>query len=446
MPPHPAHHQAGQRYAPNLPNQQPAGPGRVREGAKSAKQLELDALPSMDSNAYYDPPSSPSSSSISGFDSPPASPHDLRTNSGNKLISSARWIRRGKMWAWGPSYEDAKSDQLVRKRLKLCLEQFLPDAAADVGVAPPSNIVEEEAKRKSRKRKRAEDKEFVLPHLTSPSPPLSTTRLAPMLAIPQSYLEIMTSPSMRHSLGDDGMESGLQRTAAELLEGEKGLMQALGRLREVLRVRGRDVPEGLSVEPPPPVPATSLNGNHLGLNGHVDEPVKAEGLPSQTPAAEGPLIPALPHVSDTDNLWRVAQEILSNPQPPPTITFTVTPAGAAVPSSSSIIPTLTPVHRLFTCPTGITFNAIPNPLHPGFNYPSDSLIYPEHVKYNLDLPNQQRAVDDALERISELLADCNEYKERLEEARDRVADVARARKKVWSVVKERAGWELDREK
>jgi len=43
-----------------------------------------------------------------------------------------------------------------------------------------------------------------------------------------------------------------------------------------------------------------------------------------------------------------------------------------------------------------------------------------------------------------LLADCNEYKERLEEARDRVADVARARKKVWSVVKERAGQELDR--
>lgn len=105
---------------------------------------------------------------------------------------------------------------------------------------------------------------------------------------------------------------------------------------------------------------------------------------------------------------------------------------------------MTPIHHLFTCRNGITVNAIPHPSHPCYAYPPSHQAYPQPVKYNLDLANQCRAVDDALERIAELLADCNEYKERLEEARDRVADVARARKKVWAVVKERAGQELDR--
>ncbi|RZK21275.1 MAG: hypothetical protein EOO43_10690 [Flavobacterium sp.] len=56
---------------------------------------------------------------------------------------------------------------------------------------------------------------------------------------------------------------------------------------------------------------------------------------------------------------------------------------------------------------------------------------------------QTKAVDDALERIMELLVDCNEYKERLEETRDRVADIARVRKRVWSTVKQRTAAELD---
>jgi hypothetical protein len=54
-----------------------------------------------------------------------------------------------------------------------------------------------------------------------------------------------------------------------------------------------------------------------------------------------------------------------------------------------------------------------------------------------------RAVDDAMERIMELLVDCNEYKERLEETRDRVFDIARVRKRVWSTIKERTANELE---
>ena len=349
------------------------------------------------------------------------------------------------MYAWGPTYEDVKADERLRKRLTLCLEQLMPDSAADLGVTLPQNILELGAKRKTRKRKRAEEKEMVLPHLASPSPPLSSTELAPMLAISHTYLDIMLSPSMRHSLGDDSMELGLQRTAGELLEGEKGLMQALGKLKDILSVRARDVPSALEAELPVP------NGNHLGLNGeNEDETVRVE-TQGHSPATAayigpdgGPRIPPLPHISDTDNLWRVMQELLQA-QPQPTIVFTVTQTGSDLPSGNTDPePTLTPIHRLFTCRPGITVSALPHPSHPCYAYPPGHPSYPQTVKYNLDLASQCRAVDDALERIGELLADCNEYKERLEEARDRVADVARARKVVWAVVKERAAQELDR--
>jgi hypothetical protein len=412
-------------------------------------------LPSLDQAGYYDLPSPASSSAYDSDASIPPPRYNIQTNSGNKLELSARWSRRGKLYAWGPSYDETRSEYRVRTRLKRCLEQFLPDAAADVGTSAPQNILDAAEKRRDRKRRKAEEQEYILPHLRSPSPPMSTTRLAPLLALPQSYTDVMLSPSMRHTLGDDTVETGLQRTAAELLEGEKGLMQALGRLKEVLRVRGRDVPNADGEAP-------IANGDVVA-NGHAEDEVvqadstgaagaagaavasAADGTVSPAPkdgTGTGGRIPPLPHISDTDNLWRVTQELLQV-NPPPTISFTATPTGAAAPPTSPI-PTLTPVHRLFTCPAGMTLNSIPNPNHPGFTLQPSHNAYPTTIKYNLDISNQCRAVDDALERVAELLADCNEYKERLEEARDRVADVARARKKVWSVIKERAGLELDR--
>jgi hypothetical protein len=350
-------------------------------------------------------------------------------------------MRKGKMAAWGPAFEEVQIDHRVRRRLGICIEELMPNAAMQARMEVPDSVLATERRRLKRKRLRDEEQLYQLPHLRSPSPPQSTSKLAPILALPHTYVDIMISPSMRHSLGDDSMETSLQATAGELLDGEKGLMQALGRLREVLRVRSRDVPEAEVEE------AKAVNGNHTGSNGHGSEPgAMAVDAPrgSPPPSQGDALIPPLPHISDTDNLWRVTQELLQG-QPQPTITFTVTPPGAAAPTTVLPTATTTPVHRLFTCSTGITVNAIPNASHPGMAFPTTHPAYPVTQKYNLDLTNQRRAVDDALERISELLADCNEYKERLEEARGRVADVARARKKVWAVIKERAGLELDRE-
>ncbi|WWC97521.1 hypothetical protein V866_004405 [Kwoniella sp. B9012] len=440
MPPQPTHHHHS-RYSA-------FGSHQTARGKPVDRNL-LESIPSMDKLSYYDAPASPSSSSSTSSDgSIETAPRNILSNSGNKLNPHAKFMRRGKMYAWAPRYEDAKSDKLVRKRLKLCLQQILPEAATEVGAQPPQNIIDAEQKKKNRKRKRGNESDYVLPHLRSPSPPMSTTKLAPMLALPRTYLDILTSPSMRHTLGNDSMETGLQRTAGELLEGEKPLMQALGRTRDIVRLLQADVPVVPKAEVPP------TNG---------EEDISATTRPDQPqPSTRDPnYIPPLPHISDTDNLWRVTQELIGPPAtgnptsiPPPTITYTATPAESVTPNNTDPNntnstptepePAPTPLQRLFTCPDGITLRSVPHPAHPGFHYPPGHSLHPQTIRYNLDMTNQCRAVDDALERIGELLADCNEYKERLEEARDRVADVARVRKKVWNVVKERGGWELDR--
>jgi hypothetical protein len=127
----------------------------------------------------------------------------------------------------------------------------------------------------------------------------------------------------------------------------------------------------------------------------------------------------------------------------PTIGYSVTKPGTAVKSQTPHTEPLTAVQKLFCNPAGFTLTSEPNEQHPGLSYPSFHPNYPQTVRYNVDLASQVRATDDALERIMELLVDCNEYKERLEETRDRVADITRVRKKVWSVVKNRTGRELD---
>lgn len=426
--------------------------GYTRHGAQAPtaprrpQPQELAALPSNDLPSYYDPPSPSSTSSSTSRDDVYST---FLSNTGHKLESNARWQRKGKMCAWGPSFDETERDKRSRKRLRLCLEQLLPESAAEVGVPAPQNIIDSDERRRARKKQKQEDDQYVLPHLRSPSPPLSTVDLAPMLALPRSYLDIVTSPAFRYSLGDDTMERGLQKTAADLLEGEKGLMQALGRLREVMRLRERDVPEGRRKAAANREANGTTEDADGAVNGAAANGASANGNAASNVGSDG-RIPPLPHVSDTDNLWRVTQELLST-QPPPDISFSVTKEGtAAEPAPQATSPTtksapkLTPIHRLFTCPTGITLEAKPIIDDPRWgNVPANHPLYPRHIKYNLDLPTQQGAVDDAVERIMELLADCNEYKERLEEARERVSDVARVRKVVWKVIKRRAGRELD---
>jgi hypothetical protein len=412
----------------------------------------------MDNSRYYDPPSSPSSSTDSEASDAPAS-HTLTTNSGNKLEYSARYARRGKAYAWGPAYEEGKQDSKSRKRMKRALEAVFPEVTAELGTQPPPNILASEKRRDAKRARKEHDREFRLPHLRSVSPPTSTSKLAPTLAIPTTYTEIMTSTYMRYTMANDKMDRGLVDTSNELLESEKGLMQALGSLREVLRLRHRDIDFGFpdlvrstgddvksddETAPKDTDAASAAPSTHYSMGtGYVTPPDQV--LIDGTEDSKGKkYIAPLPRIAETDNLWRVTQEMLTAIQPTPTIEYTITKPGQAVPTPiEHDASTLTPVQRLFTAKSGLTIAAIPPAGHVGALLPSGHLGRSVTTTYNVDLPAQTRAVDDALERIMELLVDVNEYKERLEETRDRVADIARVRKRVWSVIKERTGRELE---
>lgn len=80
----------------------------------------------------------------------------------------------------------------------------------------------------------------LLPHLRSPSPPppLSSSSLSYLLSPPRSFTEIVCSPAMRHTFASGHLEDALGRTAGELIEGETGLLKALGRFFEECRERG----------------------------------------------------------------------------------------------------------------------------------------------------------------------------------------------------------------
>lgn len=465
-----------------------------------------------DLNAYYSP-CSPASSSRDSL-SPPPPGASLLSNNNAKRLASARFIRKGKMCAWGPGYEEAEATSRVRKRLKISIDSLLPEAALEAG-APPPNDERARARAAKRRRERAEARQsLVLPHLRSPSPPLSTTRLAPLLALPRSFVDIAISPAMRHTLGEDGVEVGLMKTAGELLEGEKGLIQALGRLREVLRVGERellqrdaaeleppvrehtpevqpdveqdaslDVPSPKAVQPldevemangeraspkaeehqpAPSAPETAEQPSEL-VEAPVADPspttapagdavapapeavAEAEGV-VMTPAAEPQEtgIPVLPTYVETDNLFRVTTDLLAT-FPHSQLTYTpatAPPAGPPSPGATSAPPTLTPLQKLFVSDKGLILNLTPHPQHPSFAYHPSHPAYPQVQRFHLDPAAQAKATDEAFERIAELLADCGEYAERLEEARERVADVARARKRIWGVVRRRADAEI----
>ena len=406
----------------------------------------------MDSSRYYDPPSPSSSESEAEGSSSPAL-GTMITNSENKLHYSARFIRKGKIYPWGPAFEDGKSDNHARKRLKRTLEAVFPDAASEVGTVPPSNIVSAEARREAKRARKQADAVYRLPHLRSPSPPTATAKLAPRLALPQTYTEVMMNNAMRHTFANDKSDRMLSHSASELMDSEKGLRQALGRLREVLRVRERDVVFGEKAGSSDNQKDDAAETSNVKTE--ADAP-KSEMLRNTALTRDG-FIPALPRIADTDNLWRVTQELIGSTYPHPHVVFTITEPATVAPSAPAraVFPTpdvpepepaktvITPVQRLFTDPAGLTLSAEHNPSNAALSHPRDHPDYPVTTRYNLDVPAQTKAVDDALERIMELLVDCNEYKERLEETRDRVADIARVRKRVWGTIKHRTAGELD---
>ncbi|PFH49213.1 hypothetical protein AMATHDRAFT_63591 [Amanita thiersii Skay4041] len=125
-------------------------------------------------------------------------------NWGRKSARGARWVRRGKLAAWGPSMEDWEAEERARKRMRLLLPQERRSAS------PPT-----------------------LPHLSrSPSPPVTAPYPPPIIQHP-SYSSFVMDRSVTHTFRSKLLDE-LENATNGLIEGEATMKRALGRLWEVI--------------------------------------------------------------------------------------------------------------------------------------------------------------------------------------------------------------------
>ncbi|KAJ9094323.1 hypothetical protein QFC19_008009 [Naganishia cerealis] len=115
-------------------------------------------------------------------------------------------------------------------------------------------------------------------------------------------------------------------------------------------------------------------------------------------------------------------------------------AGGEDPEIIDVYPSieLTPLQQLFVTPTGLTTTIGPSPNDPRLGLPTHHPGYPHTTVVRLTPETQKHSVTAALEKIHELASDVAEYVARLQEIRERIANIARARRRVWAIVRERA--------
>ncbi|EPQ60968.1 hypothetical protein GLOTRDRAFT_53595 [Gloeophyllum trabeum ATCC 11539] len=168
----------------------------------SAFATDIDAnyvgVPSNDNNSWYFP--------CHGYDSD----EDDRISSaqgnwGLKHTKNARWMRRGKIVAWGPSMDDWESEERARKRVR----HMLSGTQRSRSPSPPT-----------------------LPHLRSPSPPLCAPYPAPEKQH-LSYASFVMDKGVIHSFRSTLLED-LEQATNNLIQGEGNMRRALGRLWQAM--------------------------------------------------------------------------------------------------------------------------------------------------------------------------------------------------------------------
>jgi hypothetical protein len=167
-----------------------------------------------DSNSWYHP-------SLEGVSGDEEEPVDVaKGNWGRKTAKGARWLRKGKLAAWGPGMEEWEvcfNSLLFYPTIK-CLFQADERARKRVrSLLPPDN---------------GSPSPPVLPHLRSPSPPL----IAPYVTLPAqhlNYTSFVMDRGVTHSFRSPMLED-LERATNGLIEGEAGMKRAFGRLWEVI--------------------------------------------------------------------------------------------------------------------------------------------------------------------------------------------------------------------
>jgi hypothetical protein len=173
-------------------------------------------LPSHDNNSWYYPSQGHDS------DEDNLSYGISRGNWGKKKAAGARWIRTGKLTAWGQGIEEWE----VWTHFLLLGQRFC------------LNINEQHEERARNRMKLLSPREISSPppvrlaHLRSPSPPVSAPYPPPAtqhLSYSSFVLDQAVTHSFRSHLLDD-----LERATSGLIEGEAAMRRALGRLWQVM--------------------------------------------------------------------------------------------------------------------------------------------------------------------------------------------------------------------
>jgi len=383
------------------------------------------------------------------------------------------------MYGWSPSWEEAVSQKRVKKRLRSALTLAMPTSAADLGMS--FDIRELGGGGGGG----GGDSEAGSSPTIGDDVPLTAEDMATNLAlsVPTTYLDLAVSPGMKYTLGQALKEKALMRTVGDLIEGETGLLNVLGELKyetrltvkvevdqvEAARV-GRlvesyneeqededvemDDDEADVIKDEHPTSSereSARNEARRGAsvdmaNGHatpipVEDDVKPSVGPSTaaTSTLNGPT-PA-PVKAPTDSTILLHGEPFYVP-PGSLVTYETHDSNRSLEEDglrdSYPEVELTALQKLLVTTEGLITTINPPPNDPRAHLPPN---HPQHMgaqKVRLTPETQKLSVIAAFEKIKELTSDCNEYVKRLEEIRERIANLGRARRKVWNVVRERA--------
>ncbi|KAL1737741.1 hypothetical protein HDZ31DRAFT_11797, partial [Schizophyllum fasciatum] len=165
-----------------------------------AQDDPLATLPLSDSNSWYYP--------SYGYDTEDEEdtmePGSSLGNWGNKSTRGARWVRRGKIAAWGPEMDDWQNEERARKRIKTLM------AREPRSPSPPA-----------------------LEHLSrTPSPPLVAPYDQPLVDH-VTYTSFVMDKAVTHTFRS-GLVEELENVTNGLIEGEATMKRALGRLWQVI--------------------------------------------------------------------------------------------------------------------------------------------------------------------------------------------------------------------
>ncbi|KAG9011104.1 hypothetical protein FRB94_009247 [Tulasnella sp. JGI-2019a] len=326
---------------------------------------DASVVPADDKNEWYYPAAPrPSASGATDDDEAELLPGCSTGNWGKKHVKGARWVRRGKLADWGPSRAEWEAEERSRKRLKTLLP---PKATRHRSPPLP-----------------------VLPHLRSPSPPLTAPYTLPPKAH-TSYTSFILDHSVQHAYRNTTVQS-LENTMTEFIEGEGALRMALGAF---WRAMG--------------------STSDLGTT-RKSEVSSANGGPSEGDSSEKSLKHSVEPTLDDDLGGGDDDASMNGSSGAPTKT-----------NEELLVASLSPLRQMFVSTSPVE-------------------VGPENAPHaTLHTASQHESLEWGIGILRDLADDAREYMARLEEVREECGKARAVRKEVWRIVREKALGEMEEE-